>query len=208
MIRKSVQSFVQKLLLVSFSAFLIWQSIQLVSNIVQYAHPTTLWDIVTQSVLLNLFITGIFLVGYALPLYRLLPASYYISVESQWFATTCAFLRIELFRKIMRLTFWNSRNNKRHFFDGTRAGLTQFENNTRISESSHSFAFVSIVVVSFYIGVVADIHIALIATLIDVIVNFYPAMLQRYHRLRLQTIRRHTTPQEESSVGHLAGHST
>jgi hypothetical protein len=29
--------------------------------------------------------------------------------------------------------------------------------------------------------------------MINVIVNFYPAMLQRYNRLRLQTIFRHST---------------
>jgi hypothetical protein len=42
------------------------------------------------------------------------------------------------------------------------------------------------------------------AMLVNVIFNFYPAVLQRYHRLRLQTmIHKHTGQQNESSVGRL-----
>jgi len=196
----SSKALVQKLLLILLSAFLIWQSIQLVSNIAQRTHSTTLGDLAIQSILLNLFITGIFLIGYALPLNRLFPDSYYKSVESQWFARTCGILQIKLFRKIMRLTFWNARNSRKHFFNGTRNGLAEFERNTRISESSHTFAFVCIVAVSFYLGLVGNLHLAIIATLINVIFNFYPAVLQRYHRLRLQTMMRKHTRQEANRV--------
>jgi hypothetical protein len=186
MILISIKTIVQKLLLVVFSIFLIWQSTQLGSGIAQRTSPQTLREILTQSILLNLFITGIFLVGYALPLHKLLPASYYNSVKSQSFATACAILKIELFRKIIRLTFWSPRNNKKHFFNGLRSGFAQFERNTRISESGHTFAFVIILVVSLYIGFFANIRLAIITTLINVIFNFYPAMLQRYNRARLQ----------------------
>ena len=186
MTRMFLKAIIQKLLLVSFSGFLIWQSIQLLRNIAQATHATTLGDIFIQAILLNLFITGIFLIGYALPLHRLLPTSYYRSVGSQAFVAACAILQINLFRKIMRITFWGPRNNKKHFFNGRRSGLNQFERNTRISESGHAFAFVTITVASFYIASVANIHLAIIVTLINVIFNFYPAMLQRYHRSRLQ----------------------
>jgi hypothetical protein len=182
----SAKAIVQKLLLVSFSAFLIWQSIQLVRNIAQGTHPTTLGDILTQAILLNLFITGIFLVGYALPLHRLLPDSYYRSVGSKAFSSACSILKMELFRKMLRLTFWSPRNNRKHFFNGRRSGLAQFEMNTRISESSHVLALAIIATVSFYFAFVANINLAVIATLINVVFNFYPAMLQRYHRSRLQ----------------------
>ena len=186
MTRIFLKAIIQKFLLVSFSGFFIWQSIQLVRNIAQATHSTTLGDIFIQAILLNLFITGIFLIGYALPLHRLLPTSYYRSVGSQAFVAVCAILQIKLFRKIMRLTFWRPRNNKKHFFNGRRSGLNQFERNTRISESGHAFAFVTITVASFYIAFVANIHLAIIVTLINVIFNFYPALLQRYHRSRLQ----------------------
>jgi len=182
----SAKAIAQKLLLVSFSAFLIWQSIQLVRNIAQGTHPTTLSDILTQAILLNLFITGIFLVGYALPLHRLLPDSYYRSVGSKAFSAACSILKMELFRKMLRLTFWGPRNNRKHFFNGKKSGLAQFEMNTRISESSHVLAFAIITTVSFYLAAVANINLAIIATLINVVFNFYPAMLQRYHRSRLQ----------------------
>ncbi len=202
--RMSTKALVQKVLLVLFSAFLIWQSIELVSNIARRTNSTTLGEVATQSILLNLFITGIFLVGYALPLNKLFPDSYYKSVESQWFAVICNLLQIKLFRKVMRLTFWNPRNSKKHFFSGTRNGLAQFESNTRISESSHTLAFICCLAVSFYLGFVGNARLAIIAMLVNVIVNFYPAVLQRYHRLRLQTmIHKHTGQQNESNVGRL-----
>jgi ABC-type multidrug transport system fused ATPase/permease subunit len=182
----SAKAIVQKCLLVSFSAFLIWQSIQLVGNIAQGDHSTTLGDILAQAILLNLFITGIFLVGYALPLHRLLPDSYYRSVGSKAFSSACSILKMELFRKMLRLTFWGPRNNRKHFFNGRKSGLAQFEMNTRISESSHILAFAIITTVSFYLAAVANNNLAIIATLINVVFNFYPAMLQRYHRSRLQ----------------------
>ena len=182
----SAKAVVQKCLLVSFSAFLIWQSIQLVCNIAEVTHATTLGDILAQAILLNLFITGIFLVGYALPLQRLLPDSYYRSVGSKAFSSACSILKVELFRKMLRLTFWRPRNNRKHFFNGKKSGLAQFEMNTRISESSHVLAFAIITALSFYLAAVANINLAIIATLINVVFNFYPAMLQRYHRSRLQ----------------------
>ena len=87
---------------------------------------------------------------------------------------------------MLRLTFWGPRNNRKHFFNGRKSGLAQFEMNTRISESSHVVAFAIITTVSFYLAAVANINLAIIAIVINVIFNLYPAMLQRYHRSRLQ----------------------
>jgi hypothetical protein len=145
-----------------------------------------------QSVFLNLFITGIFLIGYAFPVHRLFPDSYYAAVCSEAFASACSILRIEQFRKLLRRTFWGARFNKRHFFDGTRRGFAQFDKNTRISESSHTLAFVTILLVSVYLGIVADPLLAVGVILVDLGFNFYPAMLQRYHRARLLAVRKQT----------------
>ncbi len=186
--RTSIKALFQKVLLVSFSAFLIWQSFGLVSTIAHQTSTTSLTDLVVQSVLLNLFVTGIFLVGYAFPLHKLLPESYYRAVESRSFAAVCNILHIELFRKVMRITFWNPRNSRKHFFNGTRSGLAQFEDNTRISESSHIFAFACILAVSLSLGSAGNIGLAIVANLVNVFFNLYPAVLQRYHRLRLQTM--------------------
>jgi hypothetical protein len=71
-----------------------------------------------------------------------------------------------LFEKIMWLTFWSPRNDKRYLFDGKRSGLNKFAMNTRISESGHVFAFVIITVLLLYFALVAKIHLAIIATFI------------------------------------------
>jgi hypothetical protein len=183
-----VKTFVQRVLLITLSGFLIWQSGQLVSSITGQIRSASAGSIAIESILLNLFITGIFLVGYALPIHRLLPDSYYTSVKSKSFASACAILRVESFRKVVRLTFWGARSNKRHFFNGKRNGFAEFERNTRISESGHTLAFVAIALVSIYIGAAADPILAIATTLVNVVFNFYPAVLQRCHRLRLQAI--------------------
>jgi len=188
MIRKSVKTLIPKVLLVLFVIFLIWQSIQLINNIIQRTDINTFSAIIIQAILVNLFITGIFLIGYAVPLNKILPNSYYTSVESQLFVSIYAIMKIELFRKIMRLTFWRPRHNKRHFFNGRKSGLNEFEKNTRISESGHTFAFVTIIAVSLFIGSAGNSYLAIIITFINIVFNLYPAMLQRYHRLRLQKI--------------------
>jgi hypothetical protein len=77
---------------------------------------------------------------------------------------------------------------KKHFFNGSRSGLGLFVINTRISESGHMFAFLILLVLSLYIASTVDIRLAAAITLINVFFNFYPLVLQRYHRLRLKNM--------------------
>ncbi|MGZ5518483.1 MAG: glycosyl-4,4'-diaponeurosporenoate acyltransferase CrtO family protein, partial [Limisphaerales bacterium] len=82
-------------------------------------------------------------------------------MRSKSFAFACKLLRIELFRTLLRRTFWNARLSRRLFynrliFDGTRRGLAQYDNNTRRAEFIHTVAFITILPVSLYIGISAD----------------------------------------------------
>ena len=186
MTESMMKTFLLRLFIVSFSAFLVWQSIQLTQSIIDNVYPLSFRDIVIDSVLMNLFITGVFLVGYALPVHRLLPDSYYRISRAKSFSKVCRILKVEQYRGIIRFAFWRPRHNKKHFFNGTRSGLVLFEINTRISESGHLFAFLILLPLSLYIASAVDIRLAVSITLINVLFNFYPLILQRYHRLRLR----------------------
>jgi hypothetical protein len=51
-------------------------------------------------------------------------------------------------------------------------------------------AFVTIVLVSLYIGMSADPLLAAGVVFVSVVFNFYPTMLQRYNRSRLLAVRK------------------
>ncbi len=154
---------------------------------VEHSQPASLGAILLESILLNFYILSIFVIGFAWPMYRLLPDSYYEAVRSKSFASACKILRIELFRTLLRRTVWNPRISKRLLydrliFDGTRSGLAQYDNNTRRAEFIHTAAFVISLPVALYLGISADPLLAIGVGLVNVVWNFYPAMVQRNQR--------------------------
>jgi hypothetical protein len=170
---------------------MLWRASLLVNEIVEQPQPVSLGAVLVQSILLNFYILGIYFVGFAWPLHRLLPDSYYEAVRSKSFASACKILRIELFRTFLRRTVWRTRLSKRLFynrliFDGTRSGLAQYDDKTRRAEFIHGTAFVTSLPVSLYIGMSADPLLAVGVGLVNVVWNFYPAMLQRYQRAKLR----------------------
>jgi hypothetical protein len=179
-----------KSLLTLLSGFMLWRSVVLVSRFVKPPPPASIGIVLFQSVRLNFYMINIFAVCFAWPVHRLFPDSYYEAVRSKAFASVCTLLRIEQFRNLPRRTIWGARNSKRFFFNGTRRGLAQFDQNTRRAEFIHPMAFACILLASLYIGMVADPLLAAGALLVNVVWNFYPILLQRCHRSRLLAMRR------------------
>ena len=146
-----------QILLTALSPFALWRSSLLVCWIVEHPHPASLGAVLIQSIRLNFYILSIFVICFAWPVHRLLPDSYYEAVRSKSFAYACKILGIEPFRTLLRRTIWNARTSKIFFFDGTRRGLAQYDNNTRRAEFIHAAAFVIILAVSFYLGICATL---------------------------------------------------
>jgi hypothetical protein len=180
----------QKALLTALSGFFIWRSAVLLSWLVQRPQPASISTVLIQSIHLDFYLLGIFTVCFAWPIHRIVPDSYYEAVRSESFASVCTFLRIKQFRKLLRLTFWRPWLSKRFFFDGTRSGLARYDQNTRRAESMHTAAFVVILLASLHIGMSGDPLLAVAVFLVNVVWNFYPAILQRYQRSRLRAVRR------------------
>ena len=180
----------QKVLLTAVSGFFIWRSAVLLSWLVQHSQPTSISTVLIQAIRLDFYLLSIFAICFAWPIHRLFPDSYYEAVRSESFASFCTFLRIKQFRKLLRLMFWRPWLSKRLFFDGTRSGLAQFDQNTRRAEFIHTVAFVVILLASLHIGMSGRPLLAVAVFLVNVVWNLYPTILQRYHRSRLRAVRK------------------
>ncbi len=139
--------------------------------------------------LLSIFITGVFaIVGFAWPTSKIFPRSFYTLKNAGILKKTYRILGVDLFRKALLIFFWGRKKNRKKYFDGTRKGLQNFIYQSKQSEFGHFASFVSIALVSFLFLAKGMFLLVAFLTLINVIGNFYPVILQRYHRLRIDKL--------------------
>ena len=139
--------------------------------------------------MINLFITGIFTIVYSFPIYKMLPESYFKIKNPKQLMFLNKLIKIEIFRILLVSTIWSKQNNKKHFFNGTRKGFIEFEENTRKSEFGHFVPFILIIFMTIYVGIFNDLNKAIWIFLINIPFNFYPFILQRFHRMRLNRLK-------------------
>jgi hypothetical protein len=145
---------------------------------------------IAYSYALNLFITGIFaLLGFAFLTSKILPNSYYKIKNSENLTLIYNILGVEYFKLLLLKFFWGKERNRKKYFNGTKTGITNFDMQTRQSEFGHLVAFIAIEIISFYILIKGHIAIFFITTLINVIGNFYPIILQRNHRIQIERLK-------------------
>ena len=140
---------------------------------------------ISFSFALNLFITGIFaFLGFAFLTSKILPNSYFKVKNSKNLTLIYKILGVEYFKLLLLKLFWGKERNRKKYFNGTKTGIAHFDMQTRQSEFGHLVAFIAIEIISFYILIKGHIAIFFITTLINVIGNFYPIILQRNHRIQ------------------------
>jgi len=83
------------------------------------------------------------------------------------------------------ITFWGKEKNRLKYFDGTRRGIQNFVYQTKQSEFGHLAALLVTTVLSLVLAFRGYEMIAAIASVINLIGNLYPILLQRHHRMRL-----------------------
>lgn len=181
----------KKILFPLFSLFLLYRSIMLlkqlmVANPQDYSRTETF----IISFLLTLFITGIFAItGFAYPTSSLLPANYYKVKNPVKTNQLYNALGVKYFKVLLLIFFWSSKRNRTKYFDGTRNGMQNFIYQTKQSEFGHLGAFVVIFIVSIVLILHHYYLLVAIATVINIIANLYPIILQRHHRYRILKIR-------------------
>lgn len=178
----------KKILHSIFSSFLIWQSIMLVARILAN-DPTSFMTKLLDSIFINLFVTGIFTIVYNFPIYKILPAGYYKINNPGLLKTLGKIIRIDLFKKLLLNTIWNKKKNKKYFFNGFRKGFIDLEIATMKSEFGHFMGFCIVMILAIIIAIKASYWQSILILIVNILFNFYPFMLQRFHRLRVHELK-------------------
>lgn len=171
------------------SLFLIQQSYKVLSRIHEFETDSWLLIIFTAWVI-NMFITGIFaFAGFALPTQKLLPKSYYKIYQPQTLTKIHTTLGVETFRKFLLATVWRNKKQRKKFFNGKKNGIVVLEEQSMKSEFGHLIPFIILIFASVYLIMIDLVALGVSCMIINFIGNFYPILLQRHHRMRIQMIR-------------------
>ena len=137
--------------------------------------------------MVNLYATGVLaILGFVFPTHKVLPNNFY--KIHRIFNFSYKTLGVSYFRFLLLLFFWGNKKNRKKYFDGTRSGLMNFIYQSKQSEFGHLAAFCSIFLISIVPLLKGFWAIFGFITLINLIGNFYPIILQRYQRIRIEKI--------------------
>jgi len=180
----------QRVFYILMSIFLMWQSYKLTILLLE----TGQWNGIAQlffAALINLFFTGVFaFAGFALPTENLIPQKYYTIHQPEKLKSWFQFFRTESFRKFLLVTVWRKKEMQKDLFDGKVESLNSFEQKTKKSEFGHLIPLFLITILCVFLVKTKMWILISITMIINIIFNFYPVILQRHHRMRLQRMRK------------------
>ena len=181
---------VKKIIFVSLSIVMIYLSYQLVSIILLNSPDNyTLFLTVVNSIGIGTYITGIFaFTGFVLPTHRLIGSNYYKIRDPKLLKTIYKLFGLDYFRKALLFFFWGFKKNRAKYFNGTKGGLQDFLYETKQSEFGHLASIITIVPVSFLLFFEGFVLFAVATSIINIIGNLFPIILQRHHRIRIEQI--------------------
>lgn len=180
----------KKILFPLFSIFLGYQTFDVMRYLLtaDSVSFSTIEALIT-SFIISLFTTGIFaFVGFVYRTHKLLPKAYYQTKNASVLNRTYNALGVKYFRILLMFAFWGTRKNRAKYFNGKRSGFSNFIYQTKQSEFGHFGALLLITALSITLLSYGYIKLFAFTTIINVIGNFYPIILQRKHRLRIQEI--------------------
>ena len=181
---------IKKFLFSLFSIFLTYQSMELVNLLVHTNATEFSWfAIFGISLLLNLFITGVFaFLGFVYKTNTLLPSSYYQIKNSKSLTIIYRKLGVEFFKAVLLKAFWGKEKNRKKYFSGAKTGIENFDFQTRQSEFGHLASLIAILIVTFILLINGHLAIFIFTTIINLIGNLYPIILQRMHRVQIERL--------------------
>ncbi len=177
----------KKIFHVLFSLFLLYRLIELMKKLLA-SQVTSLVgiEIFFIGFMITLYITGVFAFpGFVFPTNRVLPERYYQVKHPDKIKWWYNVLGVKYFKTLLLVFFWGKKNNRKKYFDGTKNGLQNFIYQTKQSEFGHLAAFVAISITSIVLLQHGYFKLTAIVTLINIIGNLYPVILQRHHRSRI-----------------------
>lgn len=180
----------KKLLFPLFSLFLAFRTVELLGKLIS-SKPGDLSnsEVLVVAFLLSLFITGTFaFLGFAYSTSSIISDDYYKIKKPKTLSSAYELLGVKYFRVLLLLVFWARKKNRRKYFDGTKKGLRNFIYQTKQSEFGHLAAFIAIFLCSVFLLMNGFVFLSIVMTLINVLGNVYPVLLQRFHRMRIERI--------------------
>ncbi len=95
-------------------------------------------------------------------------------------------LGINLFRKLLVLIGWEKLNKKANPVQKNLQALIHLEYRTKQSELGHIIIFFIVLAFTIYVAITLGIKESLSLIILNILLNVYPVLLQRYNRPRLQ----------------------
>jgi len=180
----------KKIGFILISIFLIYQSYSIIS-ILSEIKINSFWLKLLLAYIINLFITGVFaFLVFALPIQKLASNAYYTIKHPKRLKKIYNFLKVDSFRKILLATIWKNKAQRKRYFNGKQTGILILEMQSKKSEFGHLIPFIFIIAVCIYLIFLGLITLAILTFIINIIGNFYPILLQRHHRMRIQLLRK------------------
>ena len=95
-------------------------------------------------------------------------------------------LGIHLFRKLLVLLGWEKMNKKANPVQNSIQALTHLEYRTKQSELAHLIIFFIVLGFTLYVALTFTFQESCSLLILNIVINVYPVLLQRYNRPRLQ----------------------
>ena len=180
----------KKVLLTLAAAFLLYQTVRLTPQLPRVADAE--WGL---TLFLGWFyalcVTGVFaFAGFAYPTQELLPDGYYRVREPARLRKWYRWLGGAWFRRVLLATLWRGKEQSGRYFNGRRDDLRHLSVQTEKSEFGHLLPLVILTGVAVWLLLRGAVRLAVVMQVVNVAGNFYPILLQRYHRQRLDRIGR------------------
>lgn len=93
---------------------------------------------------------------------------------------------INLFRKFLVIIGWEKLNKKANPVEKNLQALVHLEYRTKQSELGHIIIFFIVLAFTIYVAITFGIKESLSLIILNLLLNVYPVLLQRYNRPRLQ----------------------
>lgn len=114
-----------------------------------------------------------------------LKSSYFICYPFEAEGKIYRYLGVDYFRKILVLSGWEKSRKKETPIRRSLILLEYYEYRTRASEFGHGIIAIIIVLITIYVGITYSFKETVWLILLNIFLNIYPIMLQRYNRPRV-----------------------
>lgn len=184
-----IKSIFRKIALTFFSLILGYNLIKLSTVLIGFSKEgiSILVSLIAATAIILLGTGCIAFLGFAFPTHQLLPKSYYRLKNIERLKFLYSILGVRIFQKFLLLTFYRKKENKK-YFNGTKSGIKDFDYNTRQSEFGHLIAFILIELLAITFLVKNLTILFLWIQPLNLLMNFYPIVLQRFHRIQTEKI--------------------